>query len=214
MDTGNMISGRSIVIGIAGGTGSGKSTLAHAVCKRLGGDASMLLSQDSYYKDRSDIPVEERALVNYDHPDALDLPLLAAHLQALKNGRCVTVPCYDFTAHTRHDGLVTAPKKIIVVEGILLFSDPQVRAACDIKVFVRTADDIRFVRRLLRDMTERGRTAGSVVEQYLETVRPMHRQFAADGAGFADLEVDGEACLEEGVTAIIQFIRSCRPDLL
>jgi len=204
----------NLVLGIAGGTGSGKTTLAHAVQKYFGDAQSLIVSQDAYYKDRSDMPIEERMHVNYDHPDALDLPLLAEHLRALKSGKSVAVPEYDFPTHTRqHDGTLVASKNVIIVEGILLFAEPQVRDACDIKVFVETDADLRLVRRLLRDMAERGRTAESVVEQYLETVRPMHIEFVENGGRFADLVVDGEAHLDEGVEAVLRLIKTSPPDL-
>jgi uridine kinase len=196
-----------LIMGIAGGTGSGKTTLAHAVQKHFGDQESVLISQDAYYRDRSDAPFEERSRVNYDHPDAVELFLLAGHLRELKKGCSIAVPEYDFATHTRrHDGILTDPKPVVIVEGILLFSDPLVRDACDLKVFVETADDLRFIRRLLRDMVERGRTAESVAEQYLETVRPMHTQFVADGARCADLVVDGEQDLQLSVDAVIRLI--------
>jgi len=202
------IEAKNLVIGIAGGTGSGKTTLAHAVQQQLGDSRSMIVSQDAYYKDRRDVAVEQRMEINYDHPDALDLPLLAEHLRALKSDVNVVVPRYDFTTHTRkHAGVLTSPKPVVIVEGILLFSEPLVRAVCDLMVFVDTADDVRFVRRLTRDMAERGRTAESVVEQYLETVRPMHRQFVSGGEKYADLVISGEAPLDQGVTAVLKIIK-------
>ncbi|MDF7825421.1 uridine kinase [Pontiellaceae bacterium B12227] len=205
----NQRENESLVVGIAGGTGSGKTTLAYALQKQLGDEHSVIISQDAYYKDRSDSLIEDRMHVNYDHPDALELSLLAEHLRALKSGKIIMVPVYDFPSHTRkHDGVLTASRSVIIVEGILLFAEPLVREACDIKVFVETADDIRFVRRLLRDIAERGRTAESVAEQYLNTVRPMHKQFVENGAKVADLVVDGEAHLEEGVETVMRVIRS------
>ena len=206
---------RRIIVGIAGGTGSGKTTLAHAVQKQLGDAQALIVSQDAYYKDRSDVPIEQRVHINYDHPDALDLPLLAEHLRALRQGKKVTVPEYDFTRHTRRPGAkLLHPREIIIAEGILLFAEPLVREACDLLVFVDTADDLRFVRRLLRDLAERDRSAESVADQYLETVRPMHRQFVAGGIDHADLVVDGEAHLEEGVASVLRLIEQMNSSIL
>jgi len=204
--------GKSIVLGIAGGTGSGKTTLAHAVQKRLGEASALLITQDSYYKDRSHIADEKRLQVNYDHPEALELSLLATHLMALRAGQDVEIPMYDFSTHTRSAcGILTSPKPIIIVEGILIFSDSAVRDCCDLKVFVETPDDVRFIRRLVRDMAERSRTAISVVDQYLATVRPMHREFVAAGSGYADLVVDGEQDLQQGVDDVIQLLEPVSP---
>jgi len=201
-----------LIIGIAGGTGSGKTTLAHALQKKLGCQRTLLIAEDSYYKDRSDIPFEQRQYTNYDHPDALDLGLLAVHLRALKAGKTVIVPAYDFTTHTRRpEGRLLTAQPLIIVEGILIYASQAVRDLCDLKVFVETADDLRFVRRLMRDMAERKRSAKSVVDQYLETVRPMHRAFVEPSVVYADILIDGEGKLS-GVELVRRHIISLMVD--
>jgi uridine kinase len=169
---------KPVIIGVAGGTGSGKTTVVREIVRRLGEDDVVVIQHDSYYRDRSAIPPAERALVNYDHPDALDTALLVEHLRALRDGQPVDVPVYDFSTHTRTTKVVPlAPRKVLIVEGILILAEPELRALMSMRVFVDTDPDIRMIRRLRRDMRERGRTLESVVEQYLETVRPMHLEF-------------------------------------
>lgn len=167
-----------MIIGICGGTGSGKTTVAKRLLASVGTDDVIFLQQDSYYLNLADMPVDLRCKVNFDHPDAIDNDLLLQHLRALKAGQTVELPVYDFKQHARaSETLRTQPRPIIIVEGILVFADRRLLAEMDIKVFVDTPDDIRFIRRLRRDVAERGRTAESVIEQYLATVRPMHIQF-------------------------------------
>ena len=177
-----------IIVGVAGGTGSGKTTVSQAILDRVGRDRIAYLQHDSYYRDRSHVLPEERAKTNFDHPDALESELLAQHLASLKAGQAVEVPVYDFTTHTRETRTVTvAPRKVILVEGILIFAERALRELMDIKVFVDTDVDIRFIRRLQRDITERGRTVESVIRQYTETVRPMHLEFVEPSKRYADV---------------------------
>ncbi|MCJ7619190.1 MAG: uridine kinase [Anaerolineae bacterium] len=181
-------SAERIIVGVAGGTGSGKTTVSQAILDRVGRDQIAYLQHDSYYRDRSHVPLEERAKTNFDHPDALESELLAQHLASLKTGQAVEVPVYDFTTHTRETRTVTvAPRKVILVEGILIFAERALRELMDIKVFVDTDADVRFIRRLQRDLTERGRTVESVIRQYTETVRPMHLEFVEPSKRYADV---------------------------
>jgi uridine kinase len=167
-----------IVIGVAGGSGSGKTTVVSEIVRALGSRHVTIIQHDSYYWDRSDVPPEDRVHINYDHPDALETGLLVRHLEELRGGRAVHVPVYDFARHARSAETETAqPRKVIIVEGILILAEPALRAMMDIRVFVDTDADIRFIRRLTRDIAERGRTVDSVVQQYLETVQPMHLEF-------------------------------------
>lgn len=177
-----------MVIGICGGTGSGKTTVANRLLAAVGTEEVIFLAQDSYYRDLADMPLDFRQKINFDHPEAFDSDLLVEHVQALKAGRTVELPVYDFKTHTRSpQTLVTKPKPIIIIEGILVFADPRLLGEMDIKVFVDTPDDIRFIRRLRRDVAERGRTPESVIEQYLATVRPMHMQFVEPSKRCADV---------------------------
>jgi len=177
-----------IIVGVAGGTGSGKTTVSQAILDKVGRDRIAYLQHDSYYRDQSSVPLEVRAKTNFDHPDALESELLAEHLASLKAGRAVEVPVYDFTTHTRQARTVTvAPRKVIMVEGILIFAERALRDLMDIKVFVDTDADLRFIRRLQRDITERGRTVESVIRQYTETVRPMHLEFVEPSKRYADV---------------------------
>lgn len=178
---------RPLLIGVAGGTGSGKTTVARAIHQSLGLDA-LLLDQDAYYRDLGHLPLAQRRKVNFDHPDALDLPLLVRHLEALTAWQPVDKPTYDFVAHTRAPATIrTEPRDVILVEGILLFTDPVLRGLFDIRIFVDVADDVRFIRRLQRDLTERGRSLDSIIDQYLATVRPMHLEFVEPQKRYADI---------------------------
>ncbi len=177
-----------LVIGLAGGTGSGKTTVANVIRARAGAGRIAYLPHDAYYRDFADLPKAQRDLINWDHPDSLDTELMIAHLQALRAGQTVELPVYDFTTHTRTPRTVpVAPQPIILVEGILIFADARLRALFDIKIFVDTDSDIRFIRRLQRDIAERGRTADSVIRQYLATVRPMHLEFVEPSKRYADI---------------------------
>lgn len=176
-----------LVVAVAGGSGSGKTSVARAIVAAVDGDA-VLLDQDAYYKDLGHLPFEERTRVNFDHPDAFDTELLVAHLQALKARRPIRKPTYDYAAHTRAEATVAvAPRDVVLVEGILLFTDARLRAEFDIRLFVDVADDVRFIRRLRRDTCDRGRSVQSVIDQYLTTVRPMHLEFVEPSKRWADV---------------------------
>jgi uridine kinase len=177
-----------LIIGIAGGTGSGKTTVASMVLKRVGATRIVVLNHDAYYKDLSHLPMEERNRQNFDHPESLETSLLVEHIQQLKNWQAIETPVYDFTTHTRTNKTVRAePHRVIMVDGILIFAEPELRSIFDVKIFVDTDADIRFIRRLKRDIAERGRTAESVIEQYLGTVRPMHMEFVEKSKRYADV---------------------------
>jgi len=179
---------RPILIGIAGGTGSGKSTVANEIFKSLPGESIAVIEQDSYYKDQSHLTLEERKKTNYDHPDAFDTELLIKHLKMLLNGEAIEKPLYDFEIHTRKKETVRIePKDIIILEGILILAEPEIRNLLDIKIFVDTDADVRIIRRIQRDIKERGRTVESVIEQYMNVVRPMHMQFVEPTKRYADI---------------------------
>ena len=179
---------KGILIGIAGGTGSGKTLVAKNIFKELGSDRVVRVCQDSYYRDLSHIDMAERITHNFDHPDALDTDLLIEQMKALKSGRTVRQPVYDFVTHTRKsETIAVGPHRVIVLEGILIFDDPGLRDLMDIKVYVDTDADIRLLRRMRRDMLERGRTLDSVIEQYESSVRPMHIQFVEPCKRYADV---------------------------
>jgi uridine kinase len=177
-----------LVIGIAGGSGSGKTTVAQVILQRVGPDRISFLQHDSYYKDLSGLPQAQRREVNFDHPNSLDNEMLIGHILALKEGRSVEVPVYDFSTHSRTDRtFVVKARPVILVEGILIFAEPELRRLFDVKIFVDTDSDIRFIRRLERDISERGRTTESVIKQYQATVRPMHLEFVEPSKRYADV---------------------------
>ena len=179
-----------IIIGIAGGSGSGKTTVVRRLMASLGDDKVSVLEHDRYYRDRSDLRLEERAALNYDHPDSLETDLLVQHVRALRAGEPIQAPQYDFARHNRLDTVdIVSPRAAIIVEGILIFADAALRALMDVKVFVDADDDTRFIRRLQRDITERGRTVQSVIDQYLGTVKPMHLEFVEPSKRYADIIV-------------------------
>jgi uridine kinase len=177
-----------LVIGVAGGSGSGKTTVVRRIIESIGDDQVTILEHDRYYRDRNDLRLEERAALNYDHPDSLETDLLVRHVQGLRAGRPVQVPDYDFARYARRADTVPAlPRKAIIVEGILIFVDAALRGLMDVKVFVDADADTRFIRRLQRDIAERGRTVPSVIEQYLGTVKPMHLEFVEPSKRYADI---------------------------
>ena len=197
-----------IIIGIAGGTGSGKSTLANNIKKEFAHNITML-SHDYYYKSQDHLSFKERTKQNYDHPDAFDTSLLIDHLKRLKNGEIIYRPQYSFVEHTREKQTVeVVPKKVIIVDGILIFENKTLRDMMDIKIFVDTDADIRFIRRLLRDVKDRGRTLESVVEQYRTTVKPMHEQFVEPSKKYADIIVPEGGYNHVALNMIIEKIRS------
>jgi uridine kinase len=200
---------KPIVIGVAGGSGSGKTTVVRRIIDSIGLDQVALLDHDRYYRDRNDLRLEERAALNYDHPDALETDLMVSHVHELKAGRAVQVPSYDFTRHARLATWdVIPPRRAIIVEGILIFSDAPLRALMDIKVFVDTDADTRFIRRLRRDVAERGRTMDSVIDQYQATVRPMHLEFVEPSKRYADLILPQGGHNAVAVDLLLRLIRS------
>ena len=177
-----------LVIGIAGGSGSGKTTVAQSILQRVGPDQIAFLQHDSYYKDLTGLPPTQRMEVNFDHPNSLETDLLIEHIASLRDGKPAEVPIYDFSTHSRTNQTFTAhPRRVILVEGILIFTEPALREMFDIKIFVDTDSDLRFIRRLERDITERGRTTESVIKQYQNTVRPMHMEFVEPSKRYADV---------------------------
>jgi uridine kinase len=177
-----------MIIGICGGTGSGKTTVANRILESVSASQVVFIQQDSYYRNLKDLPLDYRQVANFDHPDALDNDLLVHHVRKLKAGEPIELPIYDFKTHTRlNETRLLQPKPIVIVEGILVFAESRLLEQMDIKVFVDTPDDIRFIRRLGRDLAERGRTLESVIEQYLATVRPMHMQFVEPSKRHADV---------------------------
>jgi uridine kinase len=178
----------SLVIGVAGGSGSGKTTVVRKILEALGDARVPVIEHDRYYRDRNDLRLEERAALNYDHPDSLETDLLVRHVNELRAGRAIEAPVYDFARHARKDETETIPAgHAIIVEGILIYTDPELRKLMDVKVFVDTDDDTRFIRRLQRDIAERGRTVQSVIDQYLGTVKPMHLEFVEPSKRYADI---------------------------
>ena len=177
-----------LVIAIAGGSGSGKTTVAQAILDRVGRDRIAYLPHDAYYKDLSNLPHNQRTEINFDHPDSLESDLLVEHIQQLKKWQAIDLPIYDFKTHTRTDQYTRIqPQRIILVEGILIYVEKKLRDLFDVKIYVDTDPDIRFIRRLERDITERGRTTENVVKQYLKTVRPMHLDFVEPSKRYADV---------------------------
>ena len=198
-----------VVVGVAGGTGSGKTTVATEILRRAGTDHISFIQHDAYYKDLSDLPMAQRAMQNFDHPDALDNALLISHLQELKAGRPIELPVYDFTTHSRTSRTVTVePFPVILVEGILIFADEELRQLMDVRIYVDTDADIRFIRRLQRDIAERGRTMESVIHQYLATVRPMHQEYVEPSKRHANVIIPEGGFNEVAMEMIAARIRA------
>ena len=198
-----------LVIGVAGGSGSGKTTVVRRIVDSLGPDAVTVIEHDRYYRNYPDLRLEERGSLNYDHPHSLETDLLVQHLDALRSGHGVQVPVYDFTRHARLERTdAMQPRRAIIVEGILILADAPLRDRMDVKVFVDTDDDTRFIRRLQRDVRERGRTLDSVVEQYLATVKPMHLEFVEPSKRYADIIVPLGGHNTVAVDLLLSMIRS------
>lgn len=199
---------KPMLIGITGGTGSGKSTVANAIYKNFKQETISIIMQDSYYKDQSELTYEERIKTNYDHPHAFDTDLLISHLNSLLHGEAIEIPIYDFTTHNRkEETLREEPKDIIIVEGILILEDKRLRDLFDIKIYVDTDADLRILRRLTRDIEERGRTLESVINQYLTVVRPMHLQFIEPTKRYADLIVPEGGRNRVAIDILVSTIR-------
>ena len=204
-----------LIIGVAGGTCSGKTTVANVILQRVGAGRIAYVPHDAYYKNLSQMPLAQHGLRNWDHPDALATEVMVAHVTALKAGQPVDLPVYDFTAHSRTTRTNRVePQPVVVVEGILIFADPALRALFDIKIFVDTDADLRFIRRLQRDIAERGRTAESVIQQYLDTVRPMHLEFVEPTKRYADVIIPeggrNDVALDMVVARVEALLRPAR----
>ncbi len=197
-----------LVIGVAGGSGSGKTTVVRRIIEALGDTRVPVLEHDRYYRDRNDLRLEERAALNYDHPDSLETDLMVQHVRELRAGRAIEAPTYDFARHARKDASEPiVPGRAIIVEGILIYTDPDLRKLMDVKVFVDTDDDTRFIRRLQRDIAERGRTVQSVIEQYLGTVKPMHLEFVEPSKRYADIIVPQGGHNTVAIDMLLRLIR-------
>lgn len=182
-----------LIIGIAGGTGSGKTTVVHKIMKELPESEVGIISQDSYYKENNGLSFDERALINFDHPRAIDFELLVSHLKELKSGKTIEQPVYSFVTHNRtEDTILTHPRKVIIVEGILILANPELRDMFDVKVFVHADSDERLIRRVKRDIAERGRDMEEVLNRYQTTLKPMHHQFIEPTKAFADIIIPND----------------------
>jgi len=200
---------KPLVIGIAGGTGSGKTTVANVILKRVGKDHIAYLPHDAYYRELGDLPPDQKAAVNFDHPNSLETELMIAHIQKLKSGHSIELPIYDFSTHSRTGKTICVePHRVIIVEGILIFAEPDLRALFDVKLFVDTDADIRFIRRLTRDITERGRTTENVIHQYLTTVRPMHLEFVEPSKRYANVIIPEGGLNEVAMDMVIARIET------
>ncbi len=198
-----------VVIGVAGGSGSGKTTVVSKIVESLGSDQVVVVEHDRYYRDHKELRLEERAALNYDHPDSLETDLMVRHVKDLAEGRGVELPAYDFARHARKTVTEPAePRRAIIVEGILIFVDQALRDLMDVKVFVDTDDDTRFIRRLQRDVAERGRTMASVIDQYLSTVKPMHLEFVEPSKRYADIIIPRGGHNDVAIGMLLTLIRS------
>jgi len=182
-----------LIIGIAGGTGSGKTTVVNQILNELPADEVCVISQDSYYKETHHLSYQERTKINFDHPKAIDFELLVNHLTALKNGEIIEQPVYSFVTHDRvKDTLITHPRKVVIIEGILIFNSKELRDLCDIKIFVHADADERLIRRVRRDIEERGRDINEVLTRYQNTLKPMHLQFIEPTKNYADIIIPND----------------------
>ncbi|MGB0185398.1 MAG: uridine kinase [Flavobacteriaceae bacterium] len=198
-----------ITIGVYGGTGSGKTTIVAQIVSEFPTSEIQVISQDSYYKDNSDISFEERCMLNFDHPDAIDFELLCKHIRALKNGETIAQPIYSFKTHNRTGETVSvSPKKILIVEGILILNYPKLRSMFDLKVYVDANSDMRMERRVSRDITERGRTPEEVLSRYIKTLKPMHQQFIKPMKVHADVVIENHQNNPLDLTKLIDKIKS------
>ncbi|MGB9668856.1 MAG: uridine kinase [Anaerolineales bacterium] len=198
-----------LVIGIAGGTGSGKTTVANVIVQRVGVDQIAYLPHDAYYKDLSNLPEAQRIEINFDHPNSLETSLLIEHIKQLKNYEPIHLPIYNFRTHCRtEETKLIEPKPVIIVEGILIFAEAELRPLFDIKIFVDTDADIRFIRRLQRDITERGRSTESVIHQYLSTVRPMHLEFVEPSKRYADVIIPEGGMNSVAIDMVVARVKS------
>jgi uridine kinase len=203
---------KPIIIGVTGGTGSGKTTVTRKIMEEFGDVSLAYIPQDAYYKDQSHLTMDERVKTNYDHPLAFDTELLNQHITALLNGQAIQMPVYDFTQHNRSTETITVePKEVIIIEGILIFSDKDLRDLMDIKVFVDTDDDIRIIRRIKRDMAERGRSLDSIIDAYTTVVKPMHEQFIEPTKKFADIIIPEGGSNNVAIDLMTTKIRSVLP---
>lgn len=198
----------SLLLGIAGGTGSGKTTVASNIVKRLALDSITVITMDSYYRDLADLPPARRDEANFDHPDSIEQDLFVRHLEALKSGKPIEQPVYDFTRHMRTGStILIEPREVVIAEGILLFHVPEIREILDIRIFVDTPSDIRLLRRITRDIRDRGRTLESVTEQYVRTVRPMHEEFVEPSKRYADVIIPEGGYNEIAIDMVTSRIR-------
>ena len=203
---------KPVIIGVTGGSGSGKTTVSRAIFEQLHGHSLLMLQEDSYYNDQSDMPFEERIKTNYDHPNAFDTELLVKQLKDLLDWKTIEKPIYDYTEHTRSSEVEKVePKEVIILEGILVLNDPALRDLMDIKIFVDTDDDIRIIRRIQRDIEERGRSLQSVIDQYKSTVKPMYHQFIEPTKSYADIIVpeggENQVAIDLLVTKVRDILR-------
>jgi len=204
-----MIHRKPVIIGIAGGSGAGKTNIAQKIVDALGKAKVLIICQDSYYHDRKHLLPEDRCNVNYDHPDAVDNELLIQHLRLLASGFSAEIPCYDLCSHMRlKDCMVVGPADVIIVEGLFVLVGSSLRDLLDIKVFIEADDDIRFIRRLVRDVSKRGRTIESVIKQYLETVKPMHLQFIATSSCYADMIIPSIDSNDAAIDLLVRKIHT------
>lgn len=203
---------KPVIIGVTGGSGSGKTTVSRAIFEQLHGHSLLMLQEDSYYNDQSDMPFEERIKTNYDHPNAFDTELLVKQLKDLLDWKTIEKPIYDYTEHTRSSEVEKVePKEVIILEGILVLNDPALRDLMDIKIFVDTDDDIRIIRRIQRDIEGRGRSLQSVIDQYKSTVKPMYHQFIEPTKRYADIIVpeggENQVAIDLLVTKVRDILR-------